>query len=73
MQVEMLRFRVFQDAGVERRLEVGSVYDLPTVVAQALIATGAATAVADEDLEARAMVPPERKPLAPPERKGGRA
>lgn len=70
----MCRHRVWQDVGVERRLEVGSTYNLPDVVATALIATGAAVhARATEPQRETSMEPPERKPIAPPERKADRA
>lgn len=64
MHVRMLRARALQDAGVERPLSVGEVYDLPAGVAGALIATGAATAH-DEggDVEVAVVRPPETKPL----------
>ena len=41
-KIRMLRPRTWRDAGAERQLNIGETYDLPTVVAQALIATGAA-------------------------------
>lgn len=41
--------RPFQDAGIERPLEAGQRYDLATVVASALIATGAAVRIDDEE------------------------
>jgi hypothetical protein len=60
----MTRYRTLQDAGREQPLSVGEDYDLSDLVAQSLIATGAAVC-----LEARHPVVPEAKPMAPPERK----
>jgi hypothetical protein len=71
----MTRPRVFHDAGTAVHLDTGVVYDLPVVVAQALVATGAAVRMDDEPpadapvAAARDMKPPEGRPLAPPERK----
>lgn len=66
MQVEILIGRQWQDAGVERPLSVGVVYDLPDGVACALIATGAAKRLP--------MVAPERAVvMSAPERKGKRS
>lgn len=67
MRVEILYPRTWQDAGRNVPLNVGEVCDLPDVVAQSLIATGAAKAVG----VAKAIVAaPERKPTGPRERKG---
>lgn len=80
MRIEMTRPRVFQDAGAEVQLDAGQVYDLPAVVAHALVATGAAkpadppVADLDEDHASprtRDTKPPEGRPLVPPERKRG--
>jgi hypothetical protein len=54
----MLVARALQEAGRERRLDVGQVYDLADPVALALIATGAACRYT-------AVAPPEIKPDAP--------
>lgn len=63
MQIRMLIPRVMQDAGRELQLHVGKVYELPTVVAQALVATGAAERVET----ARVVKAPENTATAPPE------
>lgn len=42
MRVQMLRARTYQDAGCERPLSVGVVYDLPAPIAATFIATGVA-------------------------------
>lgn len=63
MRVRMTRTRMFLDAGRERPLDIGSVYDLPQIVAESLIATGAAVALTDEDVERRdALRSPETRP-----------
>lgn len=72
----MTRPRMFQDAGAERRLDAGQCYELPDVVATALVATGAAIRV-QLDAEPAApwqddMRPPEGQNLAAPERKRAR-
>lgn len=67
MRVLMCRPRRFLDAGVERMLDLGSEYDLPVVVAESLVATGAAVMV-----EHVVLVAPEIKPMRPPETKQGR-
>lgn len=43
----MLRQRTFLDAGQDVPLSVGEIVDLPPVVAQSLIATGAAVKLED--------------------------
>lgn len=68
MRIRMTRQRWLQDAGVDRPLDIGGVYDLPTVVAQSLIATGVALLETDgiDDPSAdisSAMRSPETKPL----------
>lgn len=42
MHIVMRAMRVLQDAGRERPLNVGEVYDLPDIIALAFIATGVA-------------------------------
>lgn len=79
MRVRVLRPRVFMDAGVERLLDAEGVYELPDVVARALIATGAAAveeaaAVAHEVAdEAKSVLPPETKPMLVLETKSRRS
>jgi hypothetical protein len=75
----MIRARRFMDAGLERPLDASAAYDLPDVVARALIATGAAvaeeSAAAADSHEAVTVAdtrPPETKPLMPPETKQSR-
>lgn len=64
----MLIARVWQDAGNEKPLHTGSVYQLPEPVACAFIATGAA-----ERVEAPVHAARETRVLAgAPERKRGR-
>lgn len=60
----MIRRRLLMDAGFERPLDVDQVYELPDVVARALIATGAAVVI-----EVTAAAPPETKPMRAPETK----
>ena len=43
MLIRMRAYRVMQDAGRERPLNVDEVYDLPDVLAHAFIATGVAS------------------------------
>jgi len=62
MRIVMRLERRWQDAGVERVLTVGAVYDVPDPVAHALIATGAAE-------HPRVIRAPETKPVAPFETK----
>jgi hypothetical protein len=50
MLVDMLRRRSWQNAGREEWLDTGGRYDLPAVVATALIATGAAVGVVLESM-----------------------
>lgn len=58
--------RVWQDAGRERRLDPGDCYDLPDVVAQALIATRAADAETPPDRPVEDLSrSPETKPAPP--------
>lgn len=73
VHIVMTRQRVWLDAGVERLLDIGTSHDMPDVVATSLIATGAARRADDllVALDGEAdVVPPERKPMRPPERKG---
>lgn len=63
MRVTITRLREFQDAGDLRLLIVGEAYDLPDVVACALIATGAAS---------RVLAAPERAVTGPREFKAQR-
>lgn len=70
MLIVMLRPRRLQEAGAERMLSVGVEYDLAPLVAQSLVATGAARFVEDEaSLETAGLAPPEIKPDFPPETK----
>ena len=62
--------RRWQDAGTERGLRLGETYDVPDLVAQAFLATGAAER---EEEEAAIRRSPETKPTAPTETKRGRA
>jgi len=66
MRIQMLRVRVLQDAGVERTLNVGDIYDLPEIVAYSLLATGAARITNGGTCD---QVVPETKPLIVPETK----
>ena len=59
MRVIMRLARVWQDGGRERPLDVGQTYDLPDVVANALIATGAAV----RSDEGNVLVPPDTTPI----------
>lgn len=68
--VRMRAARTWQDVGIERRLEVGQVCDLPDNVASALIATGVAVAMpvavplpASEPHEFAVEPPIETKPV----------
>lgn len=83
--VRMRLARQFLDVGVERPLDRGGVYELPEVVADSLIATGAADLV-EEPKEAEAVTkdpkderrpgpqrPDETKPARVPETKRGAA
>lgn len=73
MRLLMRADRTFQDAGRERLLYRGETYDLPEIVAQAFLATGAAERVDDDPkppASAAARRAPERKPTFPPETKG---
>jgi len=72
MRVVMERLRIWQDAGMERPLEVGQAYDLPDVVAESLIVTGAAVKDLVAAVELADERPPELKPIIPPERKESR-
>jgi hypothetical protein len=63
VQIRIVIPRVMQDAGRELQLHVGKVYDLPAVVGQALIATGAAERVET----ARVIRAPENTAAAAPE------
>ncbi len=63
MRVTILRQQVFQDAGVQRVLSVGQVYDLPAPVAARLI----------ENRAARMVAPPERAVTGPREFKQHKA
>lgn len=47
MRVRMRYQRLYQDVYGERTLEAGQEYELPTVVAEAFVATTAAVVVAD--------------------------
>jgi hypothetical protein len=69
--VRMRLARYFLDAGVERMLDFGKEYDLPPVVAQSLVATGAAVMVAVEEFTA-IVGAPEIRPMRAPETKQGR-
>jgi hypothetical protein len=61
----MHRARVFLDAGVERMLDLGQEYDLPSVVAHSLVATGVAVVVERDAV----MQAPEIRPMRAPETK----
>jgi len=54
MRVRMLAARFLQDAGAERPLSIGEVYELPDLVARRLLEAGEAEAVAPS--------PDEQKP-----------
>lgn len=71
MRIRMLRARVLSDAGIERPLDLGQEYDLPQIVAESLIATGAAEESEDVFEESREAVAPEIRPMRPPETKRG--
>jgi hypothetical protein len=57
MRVRILRARSLQDAGAERPLRVGEAYDLPDVVAVALIANQSAVLIDNKAV----MAAPENK------------
>lgn len=68
MRVVMIRPRRLQDAGADRPLDIGRSYDLPDIVAQSLIATGAAVLEDGEPGDEEASLrPPEIKPMRAPE------
>lgn len=60
MRVRMLAARFLQDAGVERPLSTGEVYELPLLVARRLVDAG--DAVAEPDYETVAVAVRETKP-----------
>jgi hypothetical protein len=76
-RVRMLVSRHYQDVGRERPLDRGLEYELPIVVADALIATGAAVEVLvtrdakteDSTGPSKATRAPETKPQRAPETK----
>lgn len=57
MRVEMRRSRVWQDAGTEVQLDFGRQYELPDLVAAALIASGAAVRLDAPEIAAMLHVP----------------
>lgn len=61
MLIRMRAPRVLQDAGQETPLNVDQVYDLPDVIAGALIATGVAMREPHDAREIAAVAVPERK------------
>lgn len=64
MHVHMIETRTLQDAGRERTLTTGEVYDLPDLVAQSLLDQRIA-----ERPKRRRLRAPERKPAMPAETK----
>ncbi len=60
----MTQTRTLQDAGRERTLTSGEVYDLPDLVAESLLSLKLATRP-----RGRRLRPPETKPMRVPERK----
>lgn len=77
MHIRMLVARAIQDAGRQRPLSSGRVYDVPEVVAEGLVRDGSAelaegSAEAPEDANAAALRAPDTKPDLPLETKRGR-